>query len=298
MSAGVTDEQIDDISRSVSNWGRWGADDQIGTVNFITDEVRRAAAATVSTGQVASLSRVLDLGPGHHGVRAPVHTTWKTHLTPAETAADFIGLAFHGPSVTHLDALNHVHRDDTTYNGHDARVFDPIGGYPVLGVEHLASKLCGRGVLLDLARAGIAPAERDGRSEYGIEHLEACAEALGVEVRSGDMLLVRFGDVPFRHDRPTPGLAAEVALWLRDREVAALGSDGPSDAFPAREGRWKVPIHQLAIWAMGMPLFDNCDLGAVSELAHEHGRYEFLLVASALPIPGATGSPFNPIAMF
>ena len=178
MLTHVTDEEIDALAQEVRNWGRWGRDDQVGTVNLITDSSRREGAATITTGRVVSLARPLDLGPDHGGVRAPVHTTWKTFGTPAETAADFVGLAFHGPTVTHLDSLNHVHIDDRMYNGHDARVFNPIGGYPVLSVEHLASRLCGRAVLLDLPVAGVEPDVVGVRPEFGVEHLEMCAAAL------------------------------------------------------------------------------------------------------------------------
>jgi kynurenine formamidase len=292
-----TDAEIDDMAARVRNWSRWGDDDQCGTTNLVTDESRRQAAALVQRGIAVSLAREMDLGRGSH-IESAAHVTWKSGGV-VDTAGDFIGFAYHGAAVTHLDALNHVHRGAVMYNNNNAHGFTPAtGGYQRLAVTNIASKLCGRAVLVDLARHGGEPAQSGDRVQYGTEHIKACLDRQGTTVRSGDMLVARFGHSNTEFNRPIAGLAAEVVLWLHEQDISAMLTDGPADAIPPRAGRWPIPIHQITICEMGLPLIDNCDLESISRVTVDERRYVFLLTASALPIRGGTGSPVNPIAIF
>ena len=172
--------------------------------------------------------------------------------------------------------------------------------------------LSGQGYLVDVARdAGEAKERLKGIAylEPGTpvypRDLEAWEATAGVSVQSGDAVLIHTGrwkrrqEVgPWKIDEQAAGLHASCADWLRSRDVAILGSDAASDVIPSGIDGAQLPVHQLVLVAMGMPIFDNLDLGAVSEEAERQGRWEFLLTASPLRVVGGTGSPLNPIATF
>ena len=294
MRVELTGDALDEIAERVTNWGRWGATDELGTLNLITPAMRSSAAASVTAGEVVSLARPLPLGTSPD-VPQSMHAVWRV-FQPVEAASELIGIAFHGPAVTHLDALNHIHRDARMYNGFPANELQPKTGSTHLTVDALAARAVGRGVLLDIARArGV---DRLGAGEaIEPDDLEAAERLGGLQVGEGDLLFVRTGADLWDHGPGTPGLGARCITWLHERGVALLGSDVATDVMPAAPGRWSLPVHQLAICVMGMPLIDNCTLDGLAEACRRLGRHHFLAVLAPLRIVGGTGSPINPLAV-
>lgn len=301
MQAPLDDKQVLELHDTLSNWGRWGVEDQIGTLNLITPEKRRAAAASVRSGRSVSCARPLPTDPAPDNPNPVAH-----HMigTASEGwGADYFAMAPHGFSTSHIDALCHIFHEGSLYNGF------PIGrvtahGALALAIHSLADGISTRGVLLDVPRVrGV------DHLEYGepifVSDLEA-AEALGpVSVEPGDVVLVRTGRWIARERLgarpPAEGLAgldASCLPWLHERGVAALGSDGVSDVIPSRVEGVPMPIHTVAIVAMGLHLLDNLDLDGLAAACIEEERIDCLLTVAPLILQGGTASPVNPIALF
>jgi kynurenine formamidase len=299
-----------DVGRELSNWGRWGPDDEVGTLNLVTPEHIRAAAAEVRSGTVFQLSIPVGKdGPqtGLGGRLNPVHLMTMQHSDwdPAglQVADDWISMPLQ--SGTQWDALSHIAYDGLMYNGHSADQVSARFGARRLAVDAMTGRLTGRGVLLDIARlrgvdwlaagTAIAPAE-----------LEAAERAQGVTVGAGDFLLVRTGwRARFLADgvdgwmKSEPGLDFDCARWLHDREVAAVGSDNWAvEVLPASDKAGVLlPLHCILIRDMGMPLAEILDLDALAADCAGDGRWSFLFVAPPLHISNAVGSPTTPIAI-
>lgn len=310
-----TEQQVLEYFDSCSNWGRWGPDDQLGTLNYLTAEHRRGAASVVSEGLSVSCARRI---PTHRLEEdfqiPPVHfmtssgERWAGVATPPDGlqhAGDFIGMAFHGFTVTHVDSLCHIFRDGQMYNGISADQVSTESGASVLTVESVSQGIVGRGVLLDIPRLRKVPWLTPGDAVLP-EDLEAAEARAGIRVGTGDILLVRFGTAAQRNaEGPSKavferraGLHAACAPWLHERQVAALGSDSAQDMYPSGYSAVRAPMHQIGIVAMGLWLIDNCDLEALADVCERLGRAEFLLSIGPLRIENATGSPVNPIALF
>jgi kynurenine formamidase len=309
-----TESEVLDYFDSCSNWGRWGPDDELGTLNYLTPERRRRAASLVRDGRSVSCARLIPTGEIEADFHAPpLHLmtssgdVWADRATPPDalqSSGDFIGLAFHGFSITHVDSLCHIFRDGRMYNGHPSGLVSTAAGAAVLSVDAVRDGIVGRGVLLDVARLRgvdwLDPSE-------GVfpEDLEAAEEAAGVTVGPGDVLFCRFGAVAMRNAlgpskevfARRPGLHAACCPWLHERQVAALGSDSAQDLFPSGYTAVRAPLHQVGIVAMGLTLIDNCDLEALGQACAETGRAEFLVSIGTLRIEHGTGSPVNPIAV-
>ena len=310
-----TEAEVLGYFESCSNWGRWGNDDEVGTLNFITPERRRRAAGLVRDGRTVSCARLIPTSTSEEDFPSPpLHfmtssgDRWTDKATPPDSlqsAGDFIGLAFHGFAVTHVDSLCHIFRDGRMYNGHPASEVSTASGAAIQSIDVARDGIVGRGVLLDIARLRGVDWLEPGEGVFP-EDLEAAERAAGVEVGPGDILLCRFGTVAMRNahgpskgvfDR-RPGLHAACCPWLHERQVSALGSDTAQDLFPSGYSGLRAPMHQVGIVAMGLWLIDNCDLEALGDICAETRRAEFLLTVGALRIEHGTGSPVNPIAMF
>jgi len=286
---------------SLSNWGRWGPDDQLGALNLVTPEVTAAGAATVRSGRTVSCARPLDTEPGPDN---PVPVAHYMIGTATEGwGADYFALASHGFATSHLDALCHIFYDGKLFNGYDTATVTAHGATR-LGIHHLHNGIVTRGVLLDIPAARGVDALEPGDPIFP-EDLEAAEEHTGVRVRSGDALLVRTGRWTWRQARGpwdfgarAAGLDAACLAWLRARDVATLGADGVSDVMPSRVEGIAMPIHEIAIVAMGVHLMDNLDLDALATACREEGRWEFLFVVAPLVLRRGTASPVNPIAVF
>ena len=295
---------FDQMMRDNSNWGRWGTSDQMGTLNYITPETRRAAASLVQDG--ISISMALELNkhkdklntlPFEHEIEI---AEWEGH----QWAGDTYSVNYHGFAHSHMDGLQHVAHKGMLYNGL------PIDSLTSEGTERLgiqtiaANGIVTRGVLVDMPRflgVDYLPA---GSAIFASD-LEAWEQASGITISSGDVLLIRTGrwvqvdkEGQWDFTKKAAGLHASVAVWLKAREVAVIGCDGISDVIPSGVEGLINPLHELLIAGQGMPILDNLDLEAVAELADRDKRSTFLFVASPLRVPGGTGSPLNPLAIF
>ena len=303
----MTAAEIQAVFDAVSNWGRWGPDDERGTLNHLTPAEARAAAGLVENGRTVSLARDFPTQPGpenpwpaHHHMVIAGDDPCIPGLDGLEVSTDYIGIAFHGMASSHLDALCHVFKGGRMYNGHPASEVKSTGARRNT-VMTVKDGVAGRGVLLDLPRALGAPYVDPDHLVTAAE-LERAEQVLGLRVRKGDILLIRFGRDVRRQshdDQALAGLDPDAALWLHRREVAILGGDGVHDPIPS--GRiapdWPMPIHMIGLVAMGLHLLDNLDLEAIAAACAEVGRWAFLLTLAPLRIAGGTGSPLNPIAL-
>jgi kynurenine formamidase len=297
---------FDRLFEQVSNWGRFGPDDERGTLNLIRPEHVRAAAGLVQEGRSVSLARPFDTVPGPDNTKPALH--YMSNLgdrdTPEPTAnMDFVGVDFHGKAVSHLDALCHIVYRGQLYQGRSSEAVVHSTGSSFAAVTNAADGIVGRGVLLDAAAAEGVEWLEPGRA-LGPADLEAIESRLGARVGPGDIVLLRSGQFarraalgPWDSDATSAGLDPSAMPWLAERQVAALGGDGDSDARPSRVEGVSSPIHVLAIVAMGMNLFDNLDLERLSAECARLGRYEFCFVAAPLVVPGGTGSPVNALAL-
>jgi kynurenine formamidase len=351
----LTKEDVDRWMTELSNWGKWGKEDQAGTINLITPAKRKAAAALVREGVSVSMSLDADLPkegptsgplPGMGGAprgggnppspsgvapspgNAPApggaspaargqgggpasRTTWTLNSRPpgpeprdvAAYVVDTIAVSYHGNNTTHLDAPSHLYYKGQIYNGYPQSSYTDRGA----GKDDVMSMKEGvftRGVLFDMPKLTGVSYLGDNEAIY-VEDLEAWEKKAGFRVEPGDAVLVRTGrwvrvreKGPLDLNQATPGLYASCLKWLRERGAALLGSDVVQDVRPSRVEGVNQPIHQIGLRAMGMPLIDNADLEALSEAVAQRRRWTYLFTMNPLRVPGATGGPVNPIALF
>ena len=321
------------LAERVRNWGRWGDDDQLGTLNHITGDTLARAATLARRGKAFSLAIPLngDSPMGAHGLRrAPVHLmaidggdenlgqrlgNWGGgregeigpvyETTPFRVNDDWIIMALQ--SSTQWDALCHAYYDNLMYNGVPASMSTSFGVMRD-GIDAVAeaARIAGRGVLLDIARHRGVDALEAG-AVIQPEELDEVAAAQGVEIRQGDIVLIRTGWWPKYAEygldhgpawqADGPGLGWRTAGWLFDHDVAAVAADNVAvePAIP-REGI-VLPLHMLALRDMGLMLGELWDLEALGADCAEDKIYEFFLTAPPLNVTGGTGSPVNPIAI-
>lgn len=297
-----------DLGRELSNWGRWGPDDQIGTLNLVQPRHVQAAAGEVRSGKVFQLSIPVGKdGPqsGIGGRNNPVHLMSMQHsdFEPhgLQVADDWIIMPLQ--SGTQWDALSHVGYDGKLYNGHSAEQVGTRAGARRLAVDAFTDKIAGRGVLLDIARLHDVD-WLEGGTAITPADLEAAEAAQGVTVGEADFLLVRTGwrGRLLAQGRDgwmstEPGLGIDCARWLHDRGVAAVGSDNWAiEVIPSETGE-TLPLHCVLIRDMGMPLAEILDLDALAADCADDGVWSFLFVAPPLHISNAVGSPVTPIAI-
>jgi kynurenine formamidase len=303
VSPEVTQATVGQWMTELSNWGRWGDDDQLGTLNLITPQKRLQAIGLARTGTSVSMSHNY-LKEQALDATSPFGHEMLGIGTPGQFRSDRYTVAYHGYAHSHLDALCHMMYQGRLYNGYlrDDEVTE--AGCDKLAIINFKQGIVTRGILMDIARLrGVAYLE-PGTPIY-VEDLEAWEREAGIRVGSGDVVLVRSGrwarraEVgPWRTGQEAAGLHASVVPWLRERGVAILGSDDTNDVLPSGVEGVSQPIHQLMLVALGTPLFDNLDLEAVAAEAARQRRWEFMLVAAPLAVEGGTGSPLNPLAIF
>ena len=293
----VTAATVENWMTELSNWGRWGRGDQLGALNLITPAKRVEAAKLVKTGVSVSLAHNYSVNPDL-GLPPPFDQEISMLNTPGEYVMERVSFSYHGGIHSHLDALCHVLWQGEMYNGFSKNDVNE-DGCQKLGIANVKQGILTRGILMDIPRLKGVDYLPPGTAVY-IEDLEAWEEQTGVRVSSGDVIFVRTGRwaTPGSAGSGSAGLHASVAPWLRERDVAIVGGDYANDAIPSGVQGVFLPIHQLAIVAMGVRLFDNLDLEALAEEAVRQGRWEFMLSASPIPVEGGVGSPMNPIATF
>ncbi|MEV6394668.1 cyclase family protein [Streptomyces sp. NPDC051907] len=302
--AAVSRQEFDALFEAVRTWGRWTAADR-GAWNRVTASHVQRAAALVQSGAVVPLGRPWDTRPGPDNERPALH--YMSDLGDMEAPEpsaykDFLGVDFHGKSVSHLDALSHIAYRGQLYDGRTAREVVDAGGARFGSVSALGP-LVTRGVLLDLPAVLGADWLEPGRAVHAQDVLSA-ERALDVTIGDGDAVLLRTGRFRRRRETGPWNPATASAGWhvdtlplLAERAVALLGGDGDSDVRPSPVEGVHSPVHTLAITAMGVPLLDNLDLEPLSAACAEAGRYAFMLVVTPLNVPGGTGSPVNPVAV-
>ncbi len=302
----VSADEFGQLFDRVSNWGRWGADDERGALNYLTPELVAAAAGLARDGRTISLSRSLNTEREPDNPEPADHRMTmlggRDHPEGVAFAKDYIGVDYHNDSHSHLDALCHVSYNDSLYNGRPAESVSDSGA-AFETVEALKDGLVGRGVLLDVPRTrGVDWLEPGDSVRPG--DLSESEDRQGVRVEEGDILLVRTGHAtrldelgPWDTASSKAGLHPGCAEFLAERRVAALGCDGNSDTAPSFTEGVGFPIHVLALTAMGVHLLDYLHFDELGGACEEAGRWEFLFVGAPLRIAGGTGSPLNPIAI-
>ena len=302
-SHAFTKADYDRMVTELSNWNRWGKDDQRGTVNLITPATRKRAAGVVREGFPVSLSHDV-LKEAAADNRQPFeHQMLSTGVSPtSQVGLDRFAVSYHVYAHTHLDALGHLFLNGKMYNGIPQQRVTAKGA-EMLDILAFKDGIFARGILVDIPRLKGVPYLEPGTPIYP-EDLEAWEKKAGIRMGSGDVVFIRTGRWarraalgPWESTR-FAGLHALCAKWLRQRDIAMIGSDSALDVMPSGIEGVNAPLHPLMIVVMGTPIFDNCDLEALGEAADQRRRWEFLLTAAPLTVPGGTGSPLNPIAIF
>lgn len=308
-----TTEELEQIFQDVKNWTRWGSDDERGALNHLTDAHRAHAATLVRTGEAVSMAHDLTTrptpetpSPAHHHMLSSGDALGSSGVPDYEATQDYVGTAVHGLGLTHIDALCHMFVRGEMYGGRPASMVQSTGALANT-IMSASEGVVGRGVLLDI------PLVRgvdflDPKSSVTIADLEAAEAAQGLTVGAGDLLIVSTG----RDSRKAagkgrldpfggglPGLHPRTLRWLHEREIALLASDGISDHMPFTSiAEWPFPVHQIGIVAIGLHLIDNLRLDTVTAVCRREQRWAFLMTVSPMRVPGGTGSPVNPIAIF
>lgn len=295
-----------ELFERLKNWGRWGADDQRGALNLITDAKRTRAAALVSDGVAVSLAHPLPVMPGPNNPapsRRAVLAGGDGVGEGFSSAADMTIIAPHGFADSHLDALCHVFWNQQMYNGVPAAAMTSRGAEKN-AIDVARDGIVSRGVLLDVPRR-LSRDYLDKGEAITIEDLEAAEQQQRVRIEEGDILLVRTGRRPREQAegetmlmQGAAGLHVSTMPWLKERGVAVLGSDGVSDVMPSGCEGNPLPVHAATLVAMGVHLLDNLALERVADACAQRGRWEFQLVIAPLVIEKGTGSAVNPIAIF
>ncbi|GAB3959669.1 cyclase family protein [Actinoallomurus acanthiterrae] len=321
MSAGIdrTDPAgaIAAAAKAYSNWERWGEDDVLGTLNFLTEAKRREGAALVRRGVSFSLSQRFDMNGPQKGLRRrtnPLHTMIDTGADAAlghqgfphrfGCADDVIAMPLQ--CSTQWDGLGHIFDRGKAWNGRASEKVVTSDGDLVTGIEHMAAHVAGRGVLLDVGRVIGDQGELPDGFPITEEHLTGTAAAHDVEIGRGDIVLVRTGQLA-RVGRdgwgdyaggPAPGLSFTTAGWLHRTEIAAIATD--TWGFEVRPNEFDhafQPLHQVVIPNIGLLIGEMWDLEALADDCAVDGVHEFWLTAAPLPVTGAVGSPVSPIAV-
>ncbi len=309
---GVTESEVVSWFERLSNWGRWGPDDDLGTMNFVTDERRRASAAEIRHGIAVSCAHDIDTAHRPDMQNRPAPQRFMTGLPRSaaddgylgSVATEYIGMIYHSFTVTHLDSLSHTYWRGQAYGGRPGDIVASETGAVDLDVTRVAGGIVTRGVLLDVADVNGVPWLEPGTPVFPHD-LERVEERQGVEVRTGDAVLLRTGHGAYQRsvgygDPAVTGQAgwhASCLPWLYEREVAVVGADTAQEARPNEFPNVRVPIHNIGVVAMGLWLLDNCDLEALGAECRRLGQWTFQLTVAPLRIVGGTGSPVNPIAI-
>jgi len=311
-----------EVAAEVRNWGRWGEDDRLGTLNLITDDTVAAAAATIRTGRRVPLALELSrdgvqLGtiPGRVNPLRSMNYINNADLGDPDGNAmvphfndDHVVMGLQ--AATHWDGLSHVSYDHHLYNGVPADSVTARDGATVLGIEHVTT-LVGRGVLLDVA-AMRGVEQLPGGHEITGDELDEAAAWAGVEIRGGDIVLIRTGRLrAFREggalaymmgpagDASNPGPGLDACRWFHRNDVAAVADDTyVFEVFPGPEPENMLAVHCIGVVDMGLTQGQNWDLETLSEVCADLGRYEFFLAANPEPFVGGCGAPVSPVAVF
>ena len=299
---------IERLMEELSNWGRWGPDDQLGAANLITPGKRLEALALATEGITVSLAHPV-LKEAADDVLQPFGHSMLGVPDPSGAPQFFGGVgdnynvSYHGYSQSHLDSLCHILSDGKMYNGVSQDTITEAGCGNA-SIFNLQAGIVTRGVLFDIPRLRGVPYLEPGTPIYA-DDLDAWEEMAGLTVRPGDVIFVRTGRWarraavgPWNITESVAGLHASTMPWVKSRDISFIGSDAVLDVVPSGVEGIGQPVHLLTIVAMGIDVFDNQDLEALAETAAALNRWEFTLVAAPLAVEGGTGSPINALAVF
>lgn len=308
--------QVKKWAEQCSNWGKWGPNDQLGTLNYITPEMVRNASRLVKDGKIISLATPFDnQGPqdGRFNRFNPIHLMLTSGADAAAGTQDHIPTLRYSDDMiimplqcaTQWDSLAHIFYDGKMYNGYDMRLVNGSGAQKN-SVVNFKDKAVGRGVLLDIpaykGRKWLEP----GEAIYP-DDLEGCAAKEGVKVGTGDFLLIRTGQMAMVKatgkwgDYPggsAPGLSVTAGTWIHQKQIAAMATDTwGTEVIPNETPEVFQPLHMILLVYGGLLIGEIFDLEALAADCASDGRYEFFFVAPPLTITGAVGSPINPQAI-
>ena len=310
-----TESEVLGYFQSLSNWGRWGDDDQLGTLNFLSPEKVKQATSLVQDGVTVSCARTITFQSEPDIPVPPIHYMvesgegWasgdKVTNRTAQGSSDFFGMVFHGFSITHVDSLAHFFWEGKMYNGRPAHLISTGMGATVESIELAKDGIVSRGVLVDVPRIrGVDWLERG----EGVmpDDILAAEEQCGFKIEEGDVLLVRTGQLHRRNvegpvnPREVGSTACQAACLplFHERGIAMLGSDTGNDVMPTGYPNLSNPIHQVGIAGMGLWILDNANLEELAAACSERNRWEFMLSIGPLRLSNTTGSPVNPLAIF
>jgi kynurenine formamidase len=305
----ATDEDFRRAMKELSNWGRWGDDDELGAANLITPAKRKQALALAKEGQTISLAHDVAQEKAADAPNILERVLGTVSPTGSTDRYQYTG-TYHGVIHSHLDAVDcHVMVDGKGYNGRSMEDITATGGCPKGNINALKDGVVTRGILFDATRLP-GKASPQGWLEPGTaihrEDLEALEKIERVKVAPGDVILLHTGRWkrraalgPWPNANGFAGYHADVAYFMKERGVSFIGGDGPNDVVPTGLPQAiGTPLHRLALVAMGVSIFDNLDFERAAEQARRLNRYEFLFMAAPLRIDKGTGSPLNPLAIF
>ena len=296
--------EFDNMMKSLSNWGRWGKQDQLGALNLITPEKRRQAAKLVKSGDSISLAH--NMITEKIGISPPAeHHMILTGSSGAGRATDAYSFpAYHGFTLTHIDALCHMFYQGQMYNGFPEQDVTDKGAAS-LSIITMKNGIFTRGLLMDFPRLFGIKYLKINQAIYP-KDLDAWEKKTGVKILSGDAVFIRTGrwarwqaeGVEDSRKLGDAGLHISCMPWFKKRDIAVLATDVTADVSPTGVDDNFPPVHHVTIAAMGVPIIDNCDLEAVGDYAAAHHRLDFLVTVDPLTFEGGTGSPVNPTATF
>ena len=299
----VTGAEYERWQTELSNWGRWGKDDELGTLNLITPAKRKQAAALVKEGVTVSLASD---AATEKGIDVPCPVEWAMLTASPTGATDRIGYpCIHGAGTTHLDSFAHVFFGGRMWNGYPvSELVTKQGGAAKNSILTMKSGIVTRGVLYDIPKLKGVPYLEPGTRIFA-EDLEAWERKAGVKATAGDALLLRWGRWtrrarlgPWPINEAMAGLDNSVIPWLKKRDIAILGWETPDYAPHPPGDLPPSSLHNFVLTMLGVHLIDRADFDALSQAAAARNRWEFMLTIAPLPIPHGTGSPVNPIAVF
>ena len=310
-----SDEELIQMMSDLSNWGRWGEGDQLGCLNLITPDKIIAATKLVTDGHTVSCARPITTDPAAdvtYQVQRFMVDSGEGRATDTverqinrKGAAEFIGMVFHGQTITHIDALSHYSWRGLMYNGVPADLVTSKEGALSHSIEPTGDGIVSKGVLLDIAKLKNKPWLEADEAVYP-QDLEDAERLQGVKVAEGDILLIHTGNYERRikegavdSGQPMTACQAACAPWFKERGISMLGTDTSNDIRPTHYPDVTTsPMHILCLVTLGLWLIDNCNLQDLSRECATRNKYEFMLTLGPLKLNKVTGSPVNPIAIF
>jgi kynurenine formamidase len=296
----LTDAELEAMFHRCSNAGRWGANDEIGTLNYITAKKRIASAGLVKTGDVVSVGRDLSTIKTKTNGQPLAHVMQVSANGPS--SSDSFTIYPHGMTVTHMDALCHFSWNDQFYNGRKRSLTLSASGAKWGSIYAQRQGIFTRGVLLDVAAArGVTWYKPD---EYvTVADFEAAEKKQHLRVESGDAIFVRTGmermeaELGEQDIYPRAGLHAECVEWMHNRQVSVYGGDC-IEKLPYPSESFTSAMHMIVLASMGLPILDWPSLTELARTCERLNRWDYLLTTAPLRLPGGTSSPINPLCIF